>query len=40
MLCSYRLAPVKGRTPDAGASDAHRPEAEAVDLDVVATYLE
>jgi hypothetical protein len=37
--CPDRLGPVKGRTPDAGAGDAHRPEAEAVDLDV-ATNLE
>ena len=29
------LSLVKGRSPDAGSSDAHCPEAEAMDLDVV-----
>jgi hypothetical protein len=35
---SDRFGSVKRRTPDAGASDAHRSEAEAVDLDVATDF--
>ena len=40
MLLSFGVATLRDRvaSPDAGASDAHRSEAEAVDLDVATDF--
>src|SRR6476661_2847467 len=35
---SDRLCSIDGRTPDTGAGEAHRPEAEAVDLGIAADF--